>query len=249
MKRKSQFKVLAIDVDGTLLFGQEKISDANREALLAVKDHGMISLCTGRSPKESEWIIHELELHDSFHVLGGGAILKQPGGDIHHLSQIDQSIISDIRSELAEHQLFYLTDGRWHSEVPADLQILNSVSALAIGEKLAAEVSSKLQAVCTDYFVTTVADKDNYWVQVTAPACHKGSGIAHLIKHLNLKPEEVLAVGDMYNDIPMFEYLPFSVAMGNAPDDVKSKASFVTKEVHNDGLAHAIWEFFFEKEI
>ena len=49
------------------------------------------------------------------------------------------------------------------------------------------------------------------------------------------------------NDIPMFELLPHSVAMGNAPDDVKSKASYVTKEVHHDGLAHAVWEFFFNK--
>jgi HAD superfamily hydrolase (TIGR01484 family) len=245
--RKSQFKVLAIDVDGTLLFGHEKISAANKEALLEVKSHAMLCLCTGRAPSEAEWIIEELGLHDNYHILGGGAVVKHPGGDLHHLSKMEDDIVSEIRRNLSAHKLFYLADGRWHPDCPPQDRHLSSVSALAVGESLASELTAQFQEICKDYFVTTIADKNNYWIQVTAPECHKGSGINHLIQKLDIKPEEVLAIGDMYNDIPMFELLPHSVAMGNAPDEVKSKASYVTKEVHHDGLAHAVWEFFFNK--
>jgi HAD superfamily hydrolase (TIGR01484 family) len=242
----SPFKLLAIDVDGTLLFEKEAISQANREALIAAKDHGMVSLCTGRSPGEATWIIDELELNDSFHVLGGGSILRRPGGDVHHLSIMDAELVSEIETKMSQHELAYLSQGNWNFGVKRGIAPFSSIAALASGKEMADVVTAQLQAIAKNHFVTSVAHRDNFWIQVTAPECHKGSGIAELIKHLEISEEEVLVIGDMYNDIPMFEAVPYSVAMGNAPDAVKMKASYVTKEVHRDGLAHAIWEFFFE---
>lgn len=245
MTLSSTFKLLAIDVDGTLLFDKEAISAANKEALLAAKDHAMVSLCTGRSPGEASWIIEELGLQDNFHVLGGGSILRKPGGEIQHLSVIDSDLISVIEGKMDKHELAFLSEGQWNFGEKRGLAPYSSIAALAAGKEMADEIVARLEDLAKDHFVTSVAHRDNFWIQVTAPACHKGSGVGELIRYLDIKTEEVLVIGDMYNDIPMFDAVPFSVAMGNAPEAVKIKASFQTKEVHNDGLAHAIWDVFF----
>ena len=246
MALSSRFKLLAIDVDGTLLFDKEAISVANSEALVAAKDHGMVALCTGRSPGEAAWIIEELGLQDNFHVLGGGSLLLKPGGDVQPLSILDADLISEIEAKMSPLELAYLSEGNWNFGNKRGLAPFSSIAMLAGSKDRSEEITAQLQAIAKDHFVTRIAHRENFWIQVTAPACHKGSGIQELIRNLEITEEEVLVIGDMYNDIPMFEAVTYSVAMGNAPEHVKKKATYVTKEVHNDGLAHAVWEFFFE---
>lgn len=247
IKRSSPFKLLAIDVDGTLLLEKEAISEANKAALLAAKEHCMLSLCTGRSPGEAAWIIEELELHDNFHILGGGAIVRKPGGEIHNLATLDIELIRRIESQMPHFQLAYLADGKWNIGGEKGFAPYSSIAALANGYEMAEKLVNEFRLFAQDHHVASIVHKDNHWVQVTAPQCHKGSGIEFLINELKIENDQVLVVGDMFNDLPMFEAVPYSVAMGQAPDQVKSKASFITKEVHHDGLAHAVWEFFFEK--
>jgi hydroxymethylpyrimidine pyrophosphatase-like HAD family hydrolase len=57
--------------------------------------------------------------------------------------------------------------------------------------------------------------------------------------HLKLKTDDVMAIGDNWNDIEMFEQSGVSVAMGNAPDEVKQRASFITLSWEQSGVAHA----------
>jgi len=64
---------------------------------------------------------------------------------------------------------------------------------------------------------------------------------------LNLKKENVIAVGDSGNDIPLFESAGLKVAMGNSTEDLKSKADFVTKNVENDGLAYVIEKYILQE--
>lgn len=65
----------------------------------------------------------------------------------------------------------------------------------------------------------------------------KAKGLEVLAENLNIKREQIIAVGDNINDIPMLKYAGFSVAMGNAPDTVKKKADFVTGTNNEDGIA------------
>ena len=60
------------------------------------------------------------------------------------------------------------------------------------------------------------------------------------MKILNLKPEEVVSFGDNYNDKEMMESTGYRVAMGNAVEDIKKMADFVTKPVNQDGIAYAL---------
>ena len=64
-----------------------------------------------------------------------------------------------------------------------------------------------------------------------------------MVDYLNINIDEVMAVGDSFNDLATFEVAGFSVAMGNAPDEVKAQADWVAPSVNEDGVAVAIEKF------
>jgi Cof subfamily protein (haloacid dehalogenase superfamily) len=68
----------------------------------------------------------------------------------------------------------------------------------------------------------------------------KGSGLAHIAESCGIAPMEVAAIGDGMNDVPMFAYAGISVAMGNASDEVKRHAQFVTASNTEEGLAQML---------
>ena len=71
----------------------------------------------------------------------------------------------------------------------------------------------------------------------------KGTSLNQLIQILGIEREEVIAMGDSYNDLEMIEFAGLGVAMGNANDDIKAAADYVTDTNMNDGVAKVVEEF------
>jgi len=78
-----------------------------------------------------------------------------------------------------------------------------------------------------------------YGLDVNTPGGFKEMGIKEFVKQYQLSLDDVIAIGDGYNDISMLQYAGTSVAMGNAYDGVKEHATFVTDRIENDGLYKA----------
>lgn len=76
----------------------------------------------------------------------------------------------------------------------------------------------------------------------------KASGLDQLARHLGLRPEQVMALGDAANDAEMLDFAGCAVAMGNASDDLKAKADFVTLTNEEDGVSHAIETLILQKK-
>jgi Cof subfamily protein (haloacid dehalogenase superfamily) len=72
----------------------------------------------------------------------------------------------------------------------------------------------------------------------------KKNAVQFISERLGIKPEEIVAMGDNYNDVEMIQFAGMGVAMGNAPDDIKSKAGYVTDTNNNDGVRKALEKFF-----
>jgi Cof subfamily protein (haloacid dehalogenase superfamily) len=85
-------------------------------------------------------------------------------------------------------------------------------------------------------------------IEITNEQASKGKALAMVADHLGIHSSEVVAVGDGLNDISMFEYAGFSVAMGNAISTVKERASKVTLSHDEDGLVYAIENLILRKE-
>src|SRR5690606_28425495 len=75
------------------------------------------------------------------------------------------------------------------------------------------------------------------WVEVVASGVSKATGLSVVAERLGVAPTEVLAIGDEWNDVPMFEWAGASVAMGNAPDHVRAAADDVAPPADDDGAA------------
>ena len=79
-----------------------------------------------------------------------------------------------------------------------------------------------------------------YYLDVTHPDANKGKVVTTLSKHLSIPCAEIVTIGDMPNDVPMFRQSGLSIAMGNASPDVQMQARFVTASNKDDGFAKAV---------
>ena len=89
----------------------------------------------------------------------------------------------------------------------------------------------------------TAIDRGKGGWEVIPAAYSKGTGIDVIRQKLNVPLEDCFAFGDSRNDMPMFEHVGNSIAMGNAPEDVKAACSYVAPRPEDDGIKKAMIHF------
>jgi hydroxymethylpyrimidine pyrophosphatase-like HAD family hydrolase len=82
-----------------------------------------------------------------------------------------------------------------------------------------------------------------YYLDVTNKNGNKGAVVDYLAQHLGVPAQEIATIGDQQNDVLMFKRSGFSIAMGNASDEVKAQAKAVTASYNDDGFAKAMENF------
>ncbi len=88
-----------------------------------------------------------------------------------------------------------------------------------------------------------VARSQSYYLDITHARANKGTAAVSLARLLGIAPRDMACIGDMPNDLPMFDVAGLSIAMGNAPDEVKARAHEVTADNDSDGWALAVERF------
>lgn len=86
----------------------------------------------------------------------------------------------------------------------------------------------------------TAVRSQDYYLDITPPGCNKGTFVRSLAHRLNISTQAIATIGDMQNDLAMFEVSGLSFAMGNATDDVKRQANHVTASNEDEGFAKAV---------
>ena len=82
-----------------------------------------------------------------------------------------------------------------------------------------------------------------YYLDVTNKNANKGAVVEYLAQHVGVPAEEIATIGDQPNDVLMFKRSGFSIAMGNASDEVKAEAAAVTASYNDEGFAKAMEAF------
>ncbi len=113
----------------------------------------------------------------------------------------------------------------------------------AVRAAFGSQVGTKQSTPDRDHPVVTAARSQPYYLDVTHPEANKGGVVMTLAKMLNLQPEEIATIGDMANDVPMFEKSGLSIAMGQANDEVKGAAKESTTSSEDEGFANAVERF------
>ena len=107
------------------------------------------------------------------------------------------------------------------------------------------EAISKLPKEVYDKY--TVVKSAPFFLEFLNKKVNKGTGVELLASHLGVKQDEIITMGDAGNDLHMIEYAGMGIAMGNATDDIKAIANYITDSNSEDGVAKAIEKFVLNK--
>ncbi|MDT2816057.1 sugar-phosphatase [Vagococcus carniphilus] len=264
-------KLVTIDIDGTLLNSERKLTDEVKQAIKKATEMDVnIVLATGRPTIGVMPLIKELGLdneHGFIITYNGGMIQNAGTQEIliqHPLPFEDYLDIELLSRKLGVH--FHVQDCdrmytanrdiseytineafltgipvsyRAVSEMTPDINIIKSM--MIDHEAVLDEAISKVPETFKEKFA--MVKSAPYYYEILNKNATKGEAVKELAELLNIKPEEVMSIGDNENDLSMIEVAGVGVAMGNAVPAVKEIADRITKTNDEHGVAHAINEW------
>ena len=261
------YKLIAMDLDGTLNNDQKVITEKTKAALMAAQKEGIrLALASARpSPglfKERDI----LRLQDHKGILmsynGGrivdaetGKVLFETSMDLEETRQVLRKLESlPVTPILDDGVQFYVADKNGYkvdyecknnnmvcSEVGNLAEFLNFAPIkilMSVQPEELPQVQKEIAAFLPESL--TVVQTAAFYLEVIPKVINKGQGIRDICKVLGLSTEEVISFGDAANDIPMLREAGMGVAMGNAAEPVKAAANMVTLSNNEDGIAAAL---------
>jgi Cof subfamily protein (haloacid dehalogenase superfamily) len=254
------FRLIALDLDGTLLNPQHRISPANAAAVAAcVAGGARVLIATGRSFTSARPYVAELSLAGPQITLNGAVFGDIDGDQMITRRLMDRHLLAEVTAMLEERRFAYMVFGTSTIYTPLGLPYPNILESY--GEPPAVELSrAELLGLSDAIKVLTFLAPgpldaefaelmgDRFEVMRTGPqffeflppGISKGSALAELMVRYEVPRDEVLVIGDGENDMSMFGVAGLSVAMGNAPEAVKARAAEITTTCAADGVALAL---------
>lgn len=260
-------KLVAIDLDDTLLRDDLSISGYTRDVIKKVKELGVaVTLATGRMFRSARPFAQQLGFDVPLITYQGALIKNAFSEDIIYCCPLPAETALQVIEFGRKKQIqvnFYLDDNLYVERITAkgehyaalakvpfcrvdDLSALlqrgNPFKCLMIeSEDVLDRYAEELREIIGDKAHITKS-KPNY-LEVIHPKATKEKALRELACWLNIEREQVMAIGDSYNDLEMLEFAGLSVAVANACPDVLRCASYVTASNNEDGVARALDEF------
>lgn len=260
-------KLIATDIDGTILKHNFEFNPEVKDCINDLTEHGVqVVLVTGRMHSATTYIAEELGL-DTPIVSYQGGLIKHNGETLYEKNLdpmrareiIAWAKTNDVHLNLyMEDQLYVEKDDevirRYTGERKAGF-LVKSFDELELDRinKLLAVDFEDYERVTRwkDYLSATFKDVDfvksmPYFCEVSHPEATKYHAVTFLTKHFGLKQEEVLTIGDQDNDINLLKAGGVKIAMGNATENLKAVADYVTDTVGNNGFVKAMEKFVYD---
>lgn len=264
------YKLIALDMDGTLLNEEKRVTERTKKAIQAARDKGVtVVIATGRPIDGVTRYLEELDMFtDKDYVLSynGGLVLNTKsrevickigllGEDVHYLYNLSKELGVNIHAFSEKNGLVTPKNSKY-TEVEAEI---NNIKINEIDFNTIESDESFIKIMMIDepeilqnavdnlpkevYEKYTVVRSTPYFLEFLNKEVNKGTGVELLAKHLGIKREEIITMGDAGNDLHMIEYAGMGIAMGNAFEEVKAAANYITDTNEEDGVAKAIEKF------
>lgn len=264
----NNFKMICLDIDGTLLNSKHQITDEVKSAInIAVNEKNIpVILVSARMPKGITFLQRELEIEQPI-ICYSGALILDKDNNVLSKEFISVPNLDEVYKLTKSHNIHMslYKDNEWYIEemdywAKQESEITNIIPKIKDFNELMQlwreegagpnkilcmanpEEISVLKENIHDNSLNIYPSKPTY-LEIMPGKASKTSAINCLQKKFNVDKTEIIAMGDNYNDIDMIEYAGLGIAMGNAPEDVKKHADYVTSTNDEDGVAEALKKY------
>jgi len=268
-----EYKMLVMDMDDTLLRDDQTISKRNLEAIKKAQEKGVrVVLASGRPTFAMKECVKQLELDKyNSHILSyNGAVIIDCKSDTiifeksltkemaHKLYDLSKEYNVDIHTYVNDDII--TENSNQYTEVEANITGMkirtiddfkkavkgNVIKVLMLeNPEYLKKVEAKLKDTIKDTMNMTISKP--FFLEFMDKGIDKATSLERLMNKFGIKKEEVIAMGDSYNDLGMIKFAGLGVCVENAPEDMKKQADYVTKSNMEDGVAHTIEKFILGK--
>jgi len=252
-------QAIFFDIDGTLVsFETHKIPPSTLDAIKKLKQKNIkLIIATGRS-------LHDINNLDNLvfdgYITANGAYCVTSDKHVLHRNLISKEDLYRLATYQIDNKFpctFMTEKGNFANYINDSVKAINNLVNLPLPEVKSIEEIIEYGVFQIDTFISEEKEKllieriltgceSSRWhpsfVDINARGNNKAAGIEVFLKHYGIPQRYTMAFGDGGNDIPMLEYVALGVAMGNASDQVKRTADYVTYSVDDDGIMMALKE-------
>lgn len=276
-------RLLAVDIDGTLLDSRFQVSAANRQALAAAQSRGLeVVLVTGRRFSFARPVARQLSV-ESHLIVNNGALIKSLDAQTFYRQLLPRTVAAEVLTTAAAFRprALLLFDRIGPGEVlvenldPAHepvvgyfernrdaIRLVDSfedhltedpIQVLYAGPvaEMRALARQLDESPLADRFTVALAEyphRNLTLLDVLARGCTKGAALAWWGKHRRIRREEIMAIGDNWNDREMLEFSGLAVVMGNSSEELRRAGWPVTLSNDESGVAAAIEKYILAAE-
>jgi Cof subfamily protein (haloacid dehalogenase superfamily) len=265
-KSAKPIRMVIADVDGTLVTQEKVLTKRAAEAVLRLHEAGIqFSVTSGRPPRGMAMLIDPLKLTQPLAAFNGGVLIQPDLTTVVDQRFLPAAVPEKVIEAIEKHGLdvWVYTDTGWFVRDPNAAHVSREQWTVKFPPTVVKTFAgllgrvAKIVGVSDDYDRVAKCEKDvqqaggthisaarsqPYYLDVTHPQANKGGVVLAMSKLLNIPAEEIATIGDMPNDVLMFEKSGVSIAMGNASSEVQASATYVTSTNEQEGFARAIEE-------
>ncbi|PLR81169.1 phosphoglycolate phosphatase [Bacillus canaveralius] len=247
--RKQEIKLIALDLDGTLLNEEGKVSEINRQAIKEAEQRGVkVLVSTGRAYLTCNEITKSLELSSYLITVNGSEIYDVTGALVERVT-LGTDLIKWMYGLSQEYKTGFwatCTENVWRGKMPEDI---TAREWMKFGFNIEDDnVREHIMGLLKQTGKLEISNSSPTNIEANAIGINKAKAIGKVCGFLGLEMQNVMAIGDSLNDIAMIREAGLGVAMGNAQEIVKATADWVTESNKNDGVAKAIYEWVLTKQ-
>jgi Cof subfamily protein (haloacid dehalogenase superfamily) len=261
-----KISLLLADVDGTLVTHEKILTGRARNAVQGLRDAGVrFAITSGRPPKGMAMLIEPLNIDTPIAGFNGGLFVHpdftiieerelapeaaKQAVDLILKHGLDAWVYSGndwlVRNPKAPHVDREAWTVKFQPRVVKDFggALDKAVKIVGVSDDLERVKRCESDAQAALGHHATAARSQPYYLDVTHPDANKGFVAGYLSHMLGTPEKEIATIGDQPNDVLMFKRSGFSIAMGNASEEVKRQASAVTDSYDDEGFAKAVERF------
>ena len=258
------YKIIFIDIDGTLRNDKKEITSRTKEAIQRIVEKGIqVVICSGRRRKYTEEVSKEALASKYVIVCNGGEIYDYEKKEVIYQNKLENETMITLyhMAEKYDVQLAINAEGdrivKDPTNIPSNImlqepiekfvkknaitQCIFSSASLEKIKKIKEEVNLLENVEIANSSKCLVDSRlpqeQPFFLDIASKGTSKGNAIKKLCEHLKIDLEDTVAIGDSYNDLTMFEVVGHRVVMVNTPEDIKEVADEVTDTNNNDGVA------------